>query len=678
MKLHIDFETYSACELKSAGLDNYAKDPSTGVWCMAYGFDEEDVLLWRPGSCDIERVRDHIAKGEVVYAHNAPFELAIWNNVMVPKFNWPRLEPKQVRCTMAMAYAMGLPGALENLAPALGIEQRKDAAGKRVMMQLAKPKEDGTFWNPETDPEKFQKLYDYCIQDVVVERSAENRMVKMIPSELDVWQLDYLINQRGVAIDIPSVNAAIALVETEKNRLDNDIRKLTGNSVAGSSDLTQLKKWIQFRGIETKGLAKGDIITLLDGELPSDVRQVLGLRREAAKTSTAKLIAMRDAASMDNRVRGILQYHGAATGRWAGRRIQVQNLPRGFLKPKQVEDAIAHFKDADYLDIMYGNPLDVISSCIRGMIVAAPGNELICSDFSNIEGRVLAWLAGEAWKLDAFKDYDTIVGTDAKGEPIRVGADLYVLSYAKSFGVTLEEALPHRQIGKVQELALGYQGGVGAFQTMAKTYRVTVSDERADELKLFWRNAHPNVVQYWYNLEDAAIAAVHNPRTKFTVGAKGSEVIFLKNGSFLWCRLPSGRALCYPYPKVIQIMTPWGAEKEALSYMTVVDDSTRRKGNTIADPNSSGSWQRISTYGGSLAENVTQAVARDLLSEALLRLEDKNIPTIMHVHDEVVVEGPKGTVTLDEVENVMAVVPAWARGLPLASAGWCGERYRKD
>jgi DNA polymerase len=301
------------------------------------------------------------------------------------------------------------------------------------------------------------------------------------------------------------------------------------------------------------------------------------------------------------------------------------------------------------------------------MIVAAPGNELICSDFSNIEGRVLAWLAGEDWKIQAFKDYDN--GT---------GADLYVLSYAKSFGVTLEEALPHRQIGKVQELALGYQGGVGAFQTMAKTYRVTVSDERADELKVFWRNAHPNVVQYWYDLEDGAIAAVHNPRTKFTVGAKGSEVIFLKNGSFLWCRLPSGRALCYPYPKVIPIMTPWGAEKEALSYMTVVDDSTRRKGNTISDPNSSGSWQRISTYGGSLAENVTQAVARDLLSEALLRLEEKNIPTIMHVHDEVVVEVPKGTVTLSEVENVMAVVPAWARGLPLASAGWCGERYRKD
>lgn len=658
MKLHIDFETYSACELKSAGLDNYARHPSTGVHCMAWCFDDESVNVMVPpfhilNGAGIRRIFEHIEAGGIVVAHNAPFELAIWNNVMVPKYHWPKLSPSQVRCTMAMAYSMSLPGALEKVAPALGIDQQKDLAGARVMMQLAKPKEDGTFWTPDSAPEKFAKLYAYCKQDVVVEREIEKRMMPLSASEQRIWQIDYTINQRGVQIDLPSVETAIALVEAEKDRINTTIRKITGNTVSGATDLAQLKHWLRFRGVDTSGLAKADITALLAGDLPEDARRVLELRREAAKSSTAKLTAMRDAASMDGRVRGILQYHGAATGRWAGRKIQVQNLPRGFLKPGQVEDAIAHLDDAAYLDINYGNPMDVVSSSLRGMIVPKKGNVFIDCDFSNIEGRALAWLAGENWKTKAFYDFDA-----------GIGADLYVLAYAKSFNVSIEEAKPHRQIGKVQELALGYQGGVGAFQSMARIYGIQVSDEKADEIKALWRNAHPNINQYWYDLEEAAVNATHNPDVKFKAGAEGRKVTFLKKGSFLWCQLPSGRVLCYPYPRIANITTPWGAEKDALHYHTV-DGYT-------------GKWGETKTYGGSLAENVTQAVARDLLAESLVRLEDAGIPVVMHVHDEVLVEPKEGSASLEDVEKIMSVVPEWAKGLPLASAGWTGKRYRKD
>jgi len=654
---HIDFESFSACELRYAGLDNYAKDPTTDVWCMAFAFGDQPVEIWTRQSLNgfASRVLHHVASGGIIVAHNAVFELAIWNNVCVPRYGWPPLKPEQVRCTMAMAYAMGLPGALENVAPALGLDIRKDAAGKRVMMQLAKPKVDGTFWSPEEAPEKFQKLYEYCKQDVEVERAIEKRMMKLSESEQNLWQIDYQINQRGVQIDLPSVHAAIALVESEKAALDAQIRFLTEGAVSGATDLACLKRWVRSRGVETEGMAKGDVLVLLAGDLPADVRAVLELRREAAKSSTAKLIAMRDASSLDGRVRGLLQYHGAATGRWAGRRIQVQNLPRGFLKPHHVECAIRHISDRDYLDVMFGSPLDVVASCIRGMLVAALGHTLIDADFSNIEGRVLAWLAGEEWKVQAFRDFDAGIGTD-----------IYVLSYAKAFNVAIEEAIPHRQLGKVQELALGYQGGVGAFQSMAKIYNVIVEDSRADEIKNYWREAHPKIQRYWYALEEAAIKAVSNPGHKFKAGAQGREVVFLKNGSFLWCRLPSGRALCYPYPRIGNMVTPWGADKEGLFYYKVDAEKNR--------------WQEVKTYGGSLAENITQAVARDILAEAIVRLESIGYNVVMHVHDEVVVELKTADPEKDlrAVEKIMAVIPDWATGLPLASAGWFGTRYRKD
>ncbi|HEX3141364.1 MAG TPA: DNA polymerase [Rhizobacter sp.] len=659
--LHLDLETYSACELKDRGLHNYANDDSTGVHCAAYAFDDGAVELWTPAAPPPLDVFEHIRSGGLVYAHNAFFEISLVNCVLAPSHDWPRLSIEQMRCTMAMCYAMGIPGALENAAPALGIAQRKDQSGKRVMLQLAKPKADGTFWKYEDDPVKFQQLFAYCIQDTEVERALHHRMMELSDYEQKVWQLDFKINQRGVRVDLPAIDKAIALVEVEKKRLNAEMLRVTGGVVGACTEVQLLVKWIRSQGVEMTGLAKADVLDALEGDLPPAVEAALHLRREAAKSSTAKLVAMKERASSDGRVRGIHQYHGAATGRWAGRGIQTQNFPRGNLRPHEVEDAIDHLHDRDYLDVMYGQPMDVLASCLRGMIVPTPGKDLVAADFSAIEARVLAWLAGQESVLQIFQTHGKI----------------YEHAAAGIYHVPMESVTKaQRQIGKVAVLALGYGGGVGAFQSMARVYGVKVPDAEADEIKSAWRAANEATVSYWYRLEDAAIAAITRGG-KHSAGAKGRECTYVKSGSFLWCRLPSGRVLCYPYPEIRLVETPWGAQKEALTYMTVVDPS--RKLKLLPDPNSKGSWQRISTYGGSLAENVTQAVAADLLRHSMFALEAGGFPIVMHIHDEAVVEIATACEddTLEQIEKLMAATPIWASGLPVAAEGFRAARYRK-
>lgn len=648
--LHIDFETFSACELKDAGLDNYARHPTTGVHCMAYAFDDAAVSI-HTFQDDIPafEVLAHVANGGLVYAHNAAFELAIWNNVCVPRFGWPRLKISQTRCTMAMAYAMALPGSLDKASAALGIEAQKDMAGARVMMQLAKPMPDGSFWTPEKSPEKFDRLYAYCKQDVVVERELHHRMMELSDREQRVWQLDQEINHRGIHVDLQAIDRAIKLVEQEKARLDREMLRVTGGVVGKCTEVQLLVKWIRAEGVEIKGVAKADLLDALSGDLPDRVRDALALRKEAAKSSTAKLIAMKNRASADGRVRGGFQFHGAATGRWAHRGIQPGNLPRGNLKPKQVEDVLAHLHSRDYIDMIYGPPMDVMSSCIRGMITAGPGRELVAMDFSAIEARALAWLAGQESVLEIFRTH----------------AKIYEHAAAGIYGVPLDKVTKdQRQIGKVAVLALGYGGGVGAFQSMARIYGVKVADDQADEIKRAWREAHPAIVEYWYALERAAINAVEFGEVA-KAGPKGREVVFRKAGSFLWCKLPSGRVLCYPYPVVREKEMPWGGTKPVLHYMCV---------NGVT-----GKWEETSTYGGSLAENVTQAVAACLLRHAMIELDWQDFDIVMHVHDEVVVEIPAtaGPETEKQIEHIMATVPAWATGLPLAAEGWRGFRYRK-
>ena len=654
--LHLDWETKSACDLKACGLAVYAAHPTTDIWIASYAFGDEDVQTWIAGQPCPPRVYDHIASGGETIGHNVWFEIELNNCVAMPRYGWPRLKPEQCVCTMALCYAMSLPGALENAAPALGIEERKDAAGKRVMLQLAKPREvkpDGTiaWWD---DPAKFQILCSYGNQDVVVERELHHRLLALSPAERNVWLLDYRINNRGVAVDTAAVRSAIDVVESEQARLNAEMNVVTGGAVSTCSAVGQLGDWIKWQGVKMEGVAKADVIDALAGDLPDSVRAALALRQEAAKASNAKLKAMLAGVSSDGRLRGMHQYHGASTGRWAGRRVQLQNLPRTRpgVKPKDVETMIGLIENGqrDDLDMLYGPVLGAISDCLRGFLVAAEGHDLIAVDFANIEGRVLAWLAGEEWKLNAFREFDN-------GN----GPDLYLVAASRIYGCSVDEAKPHRQVGKVAELALGYQGGVGAFQKMARGYGVDISDDKADQIKTAWRTAHPAIVEFWCALEAAAIAAVLQPGCTTTARA----IKFKVKGSFLWCRLPSGRTLCYPYPRVEEITTPWGANKDALTFMGV---------NAISKK-----WERQKTYGGSLAENVTQAVARDLLAEAMARLDALGFKITMHIHDEVVVEAHQGVseAAKNRIESEMKVCPSWAKGLPIAVEGWRGNRYRK-
>lgn len=655
--LHLDFETYSQDDLPAVGLDNYASHPSTGVHCLGFAFDDDEVNLCADiGSAhsDFTELMQHVLMGRQVVAHNAAFELAIWNKICVPRYGWPELRPEQMRCTMAQCYAMGLPASLEKAAPALGIEQTKDMAGSRVMLQLARPRTDGEMWGYHHSPDKFEALYDYCRRDVEVERELDKRLLGLSENERQIWLMDQRINNRGVHVDLWSINQAIALVNAEKQRLDAQMLDVTDGAIGRCTEASALVKWIRDQGVSIDGITKADVLDALNGrDLPVHVKEALQLRREAAKSSTAKLLAMRDRANkVDRRVRGCFQYHGATTGRWAHRGIQPGNLPRprAGMKQQHIEDIIANLQDRDYIDMSYGPVMDAMADTVRGMITAALGHHLIAVDFSAVEARVLAWLAGEEKVLDIFRTHGKIYEHAAAGiynKPIEA--------------VTKDE----RQIGKVAVLALGFGGGVGAFQSMARVYGVTVDDERANDIKTKWRQAHPNIVKYWRDLERAAIDAVDlDHGAECSAGPEGREVKFRKDGSFLWCKLPSGRVLCYPYPVIRDVDTPWGEPRSAL-YYHAVDIGNK--------------WGEISTYGGSLAENVTQAVARDLLAEAMLRLEKAGYDVVMHVHDEIVVEvlNDEPEETLKTIEQIVATPPAWADGLPLAAEGWRGFRYRK-
>jgi len=674
MIIHGDFETRSEVDLKEVGLDVYARHPSTDVWCFGWAIDDGEPQIWTPGEPFPAAIRWPMVQFPRVVriiAHNAPFELAIWNHICVPRYGWPPLRPEQTRCTMAMAYAMSLPGSLENASAALGLTQQKDMAGHRLMMQMSRPRAiepEGTvvWWD---DFDKQMQLAEYCKQDVRTEQALCKRLLQLSESEQKIWELDYKINQRGIYIDRTAVTTAMWVVKKEVERLNEEMKKATEYEVCAATEVATMTKWIQSRGVPIEGLAKADVIDALKLDyVPEGVRKALLIRQEAGKTSTAKLHTMVTCLNEDHRARGLLQYHAAGTGRWGGRRIQTQNLPRPSIPQETIEqviDVLAHAsidEAHEMITACFDRPMTVISDCLRGMICAAPGHELMAADFANIEGRVLAWLAGEQWKLDAFAKYDR-----------KEGEDIYKLTAAKIYSVPAKEVnKDQRQIGKVAELACGYQGGVGAFQTMAETYRVVVADVLADQIKTAWREAHPNIVKYWYGLEYAAKQAVTCPGQEFIAspgtwgpGSKGRYVTFLVKGSFLFCKLPSGRVLTYPYPKLKPIMTPWGEEKEQIHYMSV-DGKTRK-------------WQETHTYGGKLAENVTQAVSRDILADAMLRVEKHGFPIVMHVHDEIVAEVSNAAPNTDLslFEAIIAQVPAWAAGLPIAVEGWRGRRYRK-
>lgn len=713
--IHIDFETRSPLPFGKAkeavNVYVYAAHECTDLWCAQIAIGDDDPVLWTPYSSLPKAIENHMKAGAPRCAHNAQFERVIWNRICTPRYGWPETVVEHWDCTMSRALAMALPAGLDGAAAAMGLETRKDTDGHRLMMQMAKPRSINPLsgqieWWDEED--KKRRLFDYCRQDVIVERELDKALFRLMPIERETYFLDQRMNDRGVFVDQAARKSAELIVNELTASADADMEAITKGAVQKISQVAALTGWINNRITETEMLAsaaEGRMPELDDAyieglgadkieealardDLPDDVVEALRIRQSAAKTSTAKLSAFERHADADGRVRGTLQYCGAGrTARWAGRGPQLQNLPRPskeFEEVEAVERALSLMNagDAQGFSLWFEEPLSVIADCLRGLIVAPHNRQFDCADFSNIEGRGLAWLVGEQWKLDAFRAFDA-------GK----GPDLYLVAAGKTFGIPPEQAKPWRQIGKVEELALGYQGGPNAFATMAKTYGLKIGDHfdtvwdataehlraesleawndygktmrmdqrswlAAEAIKRAWRAAHPATVEFWRDVEDAAKQAVFFPGSRVQCG----KIEFRMAGSFLCCRLPSGRVIFYAYPEIRVKKTPWGVNKDTIFYKGV-DGYTKR-------------WCDQTTYGGKLTENIVQALARDLMRDAMLRL-DKRYPIVMTVHDEIVSETPAGFGDHEEFRRAMAALPDWAGGFPMAVSGWRGERYRK-
>jgi DNA polymerase bacteriophage-type len=661
--LHLDFETRSAVDLKKAGVYVYAADETTDAWCAAYSMDDGPIELWTPDG-DSGDVRYALKHADKVTAHNASFERVINQHMMARRYDWPVPRLEQWRCTMTMALAMALPGSLENAAAAVGLPFQKDMDGHNTMMRMAKPRRprkgelpDGVYYFD--DDERKQKLYAYCKNDVLVERELEKRLNALRPAEQSLWHLDQVINDRGVFVDTALCDAAVKIVDQAAGWLDDEMRDITKGFVSACSNVGQIGEYLRTYGglPDVDSIAKGEIDELLSRrDLSPTCRRVLELRREAAKASVAKISALLAGKSADGRARGLLQYHAASTGRWAGRRFQPQNLPRGSYKDSDAAVAAVQTGDAELVTLLYGEPLNVVSSSLRGMIRAAPGSRLLVADFSNIEGRLIAWYGNEEWKLNAFRDYDA-----------GVGPDIYKLTASEIIRTTQDRIVAPNDVtdaerqgqGKVPELALGFAGGRGAFLSMASIYGVKYSDDQVEDIKLAWRGKHPGVVSYWYELERGAIEAVKNRGKVVHVG----RIAFRVAGSFCYMRLPSGRAIVYPYPCIKNVRTPWGKDKPSFSYKGV-DPYTRK-------------WTDQYAHGGVLFNNVVQGTARDVEAEAMVRTEAAGYPNVLSVHDEIVAERAIGEGTLSEFQQLMTTLPDWADGLPVTAGAFEAERYRK-
>ncbi len=668
--LHVDFETRSTADLKKVGLWNYAKDPSTEVVCMAWSFGGEPEI-WTPGQPLPADVQSHVLNRYPIVAHNVQFERLIWNKVMFERFGWPSISIEQCRCTMVGAYSMGLPGTLEDAALAMGLRVRKDMEGRNLMLRMARPRrmEGGKpiWWD---DEERLARLYEYCKQDVRVEIALYERLMPLSDYETKIWHIDQYINTRGVEVDVLSIYAAAEAALRIKERAGRDLARLTGGHVTSVSALAALKGWLATQGIHTESVSKEAVADLLSlKDLPGVVREVLELRAEVGKASVAKLDKILDLVGSDSRLHNMFQYWGAHTGRWAGRGVQPHNFIRDVPDAEDVESIMELLRagQLDEIELFYGPPMTVISRCLRSFFWAKEGFDLLAGDFSAVEGRGVAWFCGEQWKLDAFKAAD-------EGR----GPGIYEMTAAKIFGKRVEEITkPERFIGKVCELAFGYQGGVGAARNFLPS-DTTVDDPTIDSWKHSWRTVHPRVRATWYELEKAAINAVKCPGEAFEAGFPGRNVTYKLVGSFLWCKLPSGRCLCYPYPRILP-----GKYGEQLTYMTVPSDNDRKRGTLIHCKEDgdvySNVWARVATYGGSLLENVVQAICRDLLADCIRRLEEDTLPVVLHVHDEIVVEtdsryAPQGQ---KDMEKIMNSVPEWAEGFPLHTKVDRMKRYGK-
>ena len=663
--LSIDLETYSVVSIRDAGAQRYISDPSFEILLFAYSLDNYPVQIvdLAQGEQIPEWLEQMLHDGSVIkHAYNAPFEFGCLSKVYGP------MDPAQWRCTMFHGLYAGYTAGLDATGKALGLpeDKQKLSTGKALIRYFCVPcrptKANGgrTRNYPHHDPAKWQLFKEYCMQDVVTEMEIERRLSTCpVPDFVQKqWETDLRINSRGVMVDLPFVEGALYIGDSVRTELMKEAGELTG--LSNPNSVSQLMGWVNDntgRGITD--LRKDTVSKILDdGDDPvsDDVFRALQIRQELGKTSTKKYDAIMECVCPDGRVRGLLQFYGAnRTGRWAGRLVQVQNLPRTYTNPIELARELVRGRQADALRLIYGSVNDTLSQLIRTAFIASPGNVLIDADFSAIEARVISWLAGEQWRLDVFNSHGKI----------------YEASASQMFGVPIElikKGNPEyalRAKGKVAELALGYQGGPGALIAMG-ALDMGLSEEELPDIVSRWRAANSHIQDLWWQMDSAAVKVIENGGSVNVHGLILSREYDINQGvSMMTIRLPSGRKLYYVNPAIG--VNRWGGA--SISY-TGIDQTTKQ-------------WKVIETYGGKLTENVVQAIARDCLAEAVERLEAAGFPIVFHVHDEVVIDmkpwpNTAHTEMLDAVCRIMRQRPKWAPDLPLDAAGWVGNFFTKD
>lgn len=657
--LSIDLETFSSVPIAKAGAQKYIASPDFEILLFAYSLNGAPSVC-----CDIAHdellpdwVLDALCDPQCLkHAYNAAFE---WG--CLSKFMGRQLPPEQWRCTMFHGLYAGYPAGLDATGRALGLpeDKRKLSTGKALIRYFCVPctptkSNGGRRRNlPNHDPARWELFKEYNAQDVTTEMEIERRLSLItVPDWLQrQWETDLLINARGVAVDMEMVNGALEIGATVRERLTQEAVRISG--LSNPNSVQQLSAWLeQETGEEVTDLRK-DTVAKMIAQAPDipEVQRMLEIRQELGKTSTKKYDAIEQAVCPDGRVRGLLQFYGAnRTGRWAGRLVQVQNLPRTYTQPLELARNLVKQRKLDNLRLIYGSVPDTLSQLIRTAFVASDGNVLIDADFSAIEARVISWLAGEQWRLEVFKTHGKI----------------YEASASQMFGVPIErikKGNPEyalRQKGKVAELALGYQGGAGALINMGALDMGIPEDDLPDIVQR-WRDTNKRICDLWYKMNSAAVEAIS---TGCSVGVGrllvSCEYDAAHEVEYLTVLLPSGRKLYYNSPQIGE--NKWGGP--SISYMGM--DQTTKK------------WKRIETYGGKLVENCVQAVARDCLAQAIENLEKEGLPVVFHIHDEVVIDCRADTATLDAVVNIMSRPIPWAPGLPLNADGWVGGFFKKD
>jgi DNA polymerase len=646
--LGIDIETFSSVDLLKSGVYKYAEGLDFEIVLFAFAFDNDiptvvDLLSGERLPDEVmDALDDPIIKK---VAHNANFE-----RTCIAAHFLADCSAEQWECTMAKSSMLGLPLSLDAASKALGLTQEKTAAGKALIRYFSvpcKPTKTNGFRTrnlPEHDPEKWEQFKEYCRQDVVVEQAIRDKISFFNPtvSERRIWVLDQEINDRGIMLDPLLVKNAIQMDQESRIKLTAEAVAIT--ELENPNSVSQLKTWLTEQTGESIGSLNKEIIPVLLKTITCDnVTRVLEIRQEMSKTSVKKYEAMASAVGKDLCVRGLLQYYGAnRTGRWAGRLVQVQNLPQNHINDLDLARSVVKQGDLDLLEMLYGNVPDTLSQLVRTAFVPRPGNRLIVADLSAIEARIIAWLAGEKWRMDVFHTHGKI----------------YEASASQMFRVPIEDVTEGSELrfkGKISELALGFGGSVGALERMG-ALKMGLKLSELPLLVSAWRAANKMIVKLWGDIEHATMQAVETGVSPYNKhGLK-----FYKEKGILFIQLPSGRKLSYLKPKIE--FNKFG--DNGITYEGV-DQTTKQ-------------WSRQDTYGGKLVENIVQAIARDVLADGMVRLDDAGYPIVIHVHDEPVMDVPNGQGTLEEVKAIMSSPIPWAKGLPLAAKAFETDYYKKD